>query len=641
MGYVGTTAIIPLGSLGLQTDDPQSSTPPNAAIKTSNVVLYKGGVDKSPGSTRYSNVALTSSVVGVYDYWPTASQQRLMAATSDGKIWKDNGDQTWNTSTPVNFPETQRISFDNTPTAGNWVITFAATNTGTLAYNISAANLQIQIRTLPGLSSALVTGDFTPGLPNGFLVKMVGTSGDQAALAISNSLTWNGGATSVVVTVTEVNKGKVSLGAITPDMVFVSGGAEASLRNKKLFIFSGTQQVQVLNGDDSNGYAISRPSADWTSAYPTFGIIYQGRLCAFGNSNSPHTLYISGLGDQENFDTSTGTTLADPGLYQVFSGEADGLIGALVYKGLLFLFKRPFGVYICNWQDTSQPPIITRFSDAFGIAGPHAATQVLDDLIAGNNSGSLSSLKATNAFGGLEAGDVLAITKTRNNIRENTDPSGYAFQHAIYYPEKQMAYYSARSTSGVNHQDRMIVLDVKTSTPRVLFETKDNPVSLGLRRDSNKVLRPMYGDPSGYVYLMDQNSRSVNGAPYVGEFQTPYIDFSYLDQSLASKSKLFDFLEVTYATTGNWNFYVDVYTEGIYVETVTFIQKQGAALDSFVLDRDRLGGVTTQQLRNPLHTTGKTISLRIYNGNANEYFSVERMSVGFRVSAEQNFSSKG
>jgi hypothetical protein len=188
----------------------------------------------------------------------------------------------------------------------------------------------------------------------------------------------------------------------------------------------------------------------------------------------------------------------------------------------------------------------------------------------------------------------------------------------------------------------MIAVDVGRQAPRISLITKDTPNCLALRKDSQGISRPMYGDTAGFVYLMDQATYNNAGSSYLGEFQTAYTDFGQVDSSLAGKNKIFDFLEVAYVPTGNNDFFVDVYVDGSLRQTLTFSQELGTELDSFVLDVDTLVGEPVgKDFRQPLFScTGKRISFRVYNNNSNEAFQIERLIVGFRVSAEQAYENQ-
>ncbi len=633
MAYTGTTVPIPLGQLGLATDDPQAAIAPNAAITANNISLFRSRIEKSPGSSKYSATALSAAVVGLFDWYPTASTQRLVAATADGKLWKDTGDGTWSSSTALATVEVQKISFASVPTSGAWSVKQGAnTPTGTVSVLVgtTAAEIQAHIRTISGLSAVVVSGT----VATGFLVRFDGTTGNQVMLE-DNSNTLNG--TSVAVTYTEVFQGAATLGVLTPDCQFVAGGAEASGSSRKLFFFSSTTQAKVLIGDGSAIGNIRAPAADWASTFPTFGIIFQGRLVALKD----HRIYISKWNDHEDF-TTTAVDGSGAASFPIFTGEGDGLVSAAVFKGSLLLFKKPFGIYVFNWNggplDEPENVSISRLSDSFAVASPHSPVQVLDDLLSGSMSGSIFSLKATSAYGSLEAGDVLANQRVRDYVRQQLNSIGIPYQHSLYYPEKEQAFFTGRSTAA-SSQNRMLVLDFSRQAPRMTIETKDQPTCLALRKDSNGIQRPIYGSDGGFVFLMDQATRSVAGAGYNGEFQTPYVDFSYLDGSLADKTKLFDFLQITYTAVGNWPFYVDVMIDGTFVETITYNMSQGIGLGTFRLDIDRLGNITPKTNRRPMHGSGKAISFRMYNNTVNEYFSVERLVVGFRVGAEGNKSS--
>jgi hypothetical protein len=265
----------------------------------------------------------------------------------------------------------------------------------------------------------------------------------------------------------------------------------------------------------------------------------------------------------------------------------------------------------------------------------------LGDLVAGNSNGSLTSLGASEKFGDFDAGDILQNAKVEEYIRDQLNFTGLPYSQSVYYPEKKVALFTGQSSSTLL-RDRMIAIDVARDNPRISMITKDQPNCIALRKDSQGISRPMYGDANGFVYLMDQATYNVAGTAFLGEFQTAYTDFGQVDQSLAGKNKIFDFLEVNYVPTGNNNFYVDVYVDGEFRQTLTFTQTLGIGLDSFVLDQDALAGepVGNRNRKQLKSCTGNKISFRVYNNSSNEAFQVERLIVSFRLSAEQIYSGQ-
>ncbi len=523
MAYIGQKVSLPLGQLGLLTDDAETLIPANALIEANNVRLDERRVVKAPGSSKFNSSALDAGIVGLHDYFPSSLVQRLIAVTSNGKLWRDTGNGTFSAGVPI----------------------------------------------------------------------------------------------------------KTGLGLPTTDTVMVDGGAEAPGNNKKLFIFTGTAQVQVIDGDAAVANDISAPTADWAAAFPKFGIVHRDRLWAFGNSNAPHRIYASSASDHEDFSS--------PITFEVFPGEGDGIVSAFSYKGRLFLFKQPRGVYILDdSQDFTSGFTITtirKLDDTFGAASPHSIVQVLDDLLVGSFTNSVTSLKAVEAFGDVRSGDVLANAKIEDFVRERFALSGREFMQAIYYEEKKIAMFTYRG-QGFSEQNRVLEMDVNQAPARFVVNTKDQPTVLTLRRDSDGINKPIYGNDDGFVFLMEDSNRNVDGVAYTGEFSTPNIDFSFVNQALAGQRKLFDFLTIVFESTGSFNFSVDVFVDDTQTQTLNIVQQGAVGLGTFVLDQDALDGDTVQRVRRRLRGSGDRIRFKFSNSGLNETFKIEQIIVGFRLGDE-------
>ena len=423
---------------------------------------------------------------------------------------------------------------------------------------------------------------------------------------------------------------------LTPDVHMCVGGQEAATNNKKLFIFTGSAQIHRITGDGAATAAISTPNVDWAaSGYPTFGLMYQQKMCAFGSGNNRHTIYFSLSGDHEDYNTT-------PLTFPIFPGEGDGIVAGFVHLGLLFLFKKPFGVYVFDGRDPlSANWTVSKYSDSFGIQSPHAVIAALSDLIIANSFGSYTSLQSSQRFGSFEAGDILANNHLDDYIRGLFNRAGFSLTQSVYYAEKKKILFSAQSSSA-DTRDRMIVMDMSREQLRISIDTKEQPNCLALKRDGNGILKPMYGDKNGFVWLMDQASYNRAGLPYLGEFQTAYTDFSFADPALSGKNKIFEFLDVQYVSTGTNSFYCDVYVDGKFRHTLTFNQRYGVNLGTFLLGTDSLAGtpVSARNRKRMLSCTGNKISFRFYNGNSGEAFKIERIVCEFRPSGEEVYSAQ-
>lgn len=414
---------------------------------------------------------------------------------------------------------------------------------------------------------------------------------------------------------------------LTPNCVFAEGGAETASRPKKLFFFTaGATQPYVLTGDATAFTSIALPAADWSTSatYPKFGVVHRNQLWAFAGQNS----YASASGNHEDFQNVT-TTLTNP----VYPGEGGELRGAYVYKGRLICYKDGGFAYMLNDVDNSQVNWYwQKIASNFGLAAPNAIAEVLDDLIAGNTYGTITSYSASQKLGSIEAADIIQQLMFESYLRGNTSKVGVPFQHMIYYPEKKQLFFTYRSAY-YTYNDMLVMIDyARTDRLRPAFWKKGSPQCLALYKDVNQIHRPMYGDKDGYLHLMDAEDRTEGGTAYTGEFQTPHWDFSFADQSLSAVEKHFDFLAVHYVPESTGNLSCDYFIDGRYIETLTFpmVQYDKPKLGVFLLNTARLAQPNTETTICQLKGTGRTLSIRLYQSGSNQSFQVPAVTVYFR-----------
>lgn len=524
MAYTGQIATIPLGQIGLLTDVAPGEVPRGALIRANNVSYETGLLTKATGSLRYNTQVLPAGIVALFDWWPDPSTQRLIAACTDGKIYRDIGDRVF-----------------------------------------------------------------------------------SGAVAIASGLN-----------------------LLTPRSMFVEGGNEIAGRTKKLFYFSKSNQVKVLDADGVTFATIDDPAADWvTPNFPTVGLVHQNRLWAFMGQRA----YASDTANHEDFDTNYLTQ-------NIFPGEGGEIVGCHVFKGRLFAFKEGGFVYYLDDSDADSDLWFWRkLASNFGLVSPHGIVEIGDDMIAVNESGSPISYNAVQALGDIESADLLRLMQIEDYYRNSTSLAGIDVLHSIYYEAKKQAFWTTR-TSYRTTNNALLHVDFNKQTPRVAIWSKDAADCLTMRKDINKIKRPIYGSSDGYVYLMDREDRLVGGAAFTGEFKTGHMDFRFLDEKLAEKNKLYDFLSVEFKPQGSWNLEVDVYIDGTFSETINYLMDvRDDGLGSFTLGGastgDPLGRTETQTIRRPLHGSGRRISFICRQSGSNQNFAVASLAVGFRVSAEQ------
>lgn len=420
----------------------------------------------------------------------------------------------------------------------------------------------------------------------------------------------------------------------------VVGGNELTNQPKKLFIWNGYDSPQIITGDGITRANISKPAADWTGTAQPFGaVIHRAQMWAWGNSNNPHQIYSSSATNHEDFQTNSAAFT-----YSVYPGEFDGIVACTVFRGRLYLLKYPLGVYYL--VDTDADPgnwYFTKQSDDFGACSPQSTGVALNDLMVANNYGSLTSMLAALVFGDVLASDIFhkqACYRFANNeVRADIVSS----RSMIYYSQKQRLMVSFQSNVG-SSPDRIASIDFKNpdGVPKISWSDKDQANCLFMVRDNFKIPRPFYGSNDGNLYQMDIEDRWVgsetdttNQKAYLFDAQTPHMDMSQGNPVLGAQVKSFDFLEIEYEPTGNWNCNVDVFIDGRFQKTYLVDLSARSNLSEMPLNSSVVDGLAGFYRRFKIHGQGRTISLRFYNDGLGEDVRLVRAIVYFQVTGQQ------
>jgi hypothetical protein len=446
-------------------------------------------------------------------------------------------------------------------------------------------------------------------------------------------------------------------------------GNETATKARKVFIFSGQNQIQVIEGDNNTYRPITTPALDWATSYPTFGLIYRSRLWCFGNSNLPDFLYASKFADFENFVPGSTPSTADPKFFDIFPGEGLGISGAFVFKNRLFICKRPKGLFQLN-DDDPNPDFwyFTRVNEDFGLASPHSIAQIFDDALMFNSQGTVTLLSAAFQLGDIESADLFNNSAVERYFRQYISGYGLQYTKAMYYPDKKQIYFSAQSKSGAK-SDTIITIDMFGKEGQIYVGDKDDPNFFGLITDDAGISRPHYCSDDGNIYSIDSRNRlaknyelgpyTVAGYsdelytelnPLVGNTyemiaQTPHMDFGFADQNVSTRTKRFDFLELSFQPTGDWVVYADIYIDSEFKETIQFnlnrdrplapVPAPVGVINGFVLDVDRLDADFPKSIRKPLHGQGRTISVKLRSDGYSQDIKLQSLMFYFRVSDER------
>ena len=421
-------------------------------------------------------------------------------------------------------------------------------------------------------------------------------------------------------------KSGLTVASVNP--VFIDAGQEAAGNDKKLLIFTGSNQVQALAADGATTADISTPAADWGSAFPSFGANHGGRIFGGGNTNDPHRLYYTPTTDHEDFTA---------GSLSIFPGEGEGIKAAVSFRGLLVVFKAPKGIYLVDTTDgTPGNWTIKRLNKGLGAVSPNAIVDVIDDIMFMSPVGGIHLLSAVREFGDLMSSDITATAEMAPYLRKEVNLGELANVRSVFYEAKKEVHFGVPSLNSTQNDLRLVVDMNRPSTYRFRDSNRDMVESMWLKEDSDGILRLICADDAGFVWELDQETRSKDGVGYAGEFQIPDIDLSHLDPKFATMRKSGMFLEVVVEPSGNWDLTCDILWDGEIKDTVTFnLGTTGVGLGTFELDTDALGTQQTVNRKRRIVGSGRRFGLIARNSVDGQDFSIARFFLHFKPSDER------
>jgi hypothetical protein len=412
--------------------------------------------------------------------------------------------------------------------------------------------------------------------------------------------------------------------------VFAEGGKEAAANNRKLFIFTGRNVVQVLSADGATTSDITTPPADWSGQnQPRFGFNHEGRMWGGGNPNDPHRLYFSLTTNHEDFTTSGAGSIA------VYPGEGENLVNAFSFRGGIIAFKYPVGIY---FVDTSDPTVanwkVSKIADKLGSAWIGTACVAEDEIIYVDQAGEFRLLTTTANFGDFGTDSLSDIANMGTFARDNLNRGQMKKWRLVYYPAKREVHLACTGTGATVNNGRLVIDLNRRDKARFRYSDRDTAVSLWVRKVSG-VPQLTAGDNAGFVRKLDQEARSNSGSGYRGEFQTAHFDFSELDPKFGTITKRAKYIELVVQPKGNWNLSVDYIWDGETEGTLQFnMGTTGASLGSFILGTDALAQEAVLNRKKIFYGEGRRLSIKGYNTGDSQDFSVARFYIHFEPGNE-------
>lgn len=400
-----------------------------------------------------------------------------------------------------------------------------------------------------------------------------------------------------------------SLAAMTPGTQGWFVEAWVNQQNKALFLFNGQDKPKYSTGGVAQDIALS--SADWSPGnYPAFGFLHKSRLVA----PLKHRAYLSSPQSHDKFGQQAG----DSTQLNVYPGEGQKIVAGISFREKGYLFKYPKGIYLIDDVDTNLSNWGTpKLTDAVGTAGPGCVVATEDDVIFLDSDGYFHQLSAVRTYR-QESVPAMFPTELSDWFRSQINLNRLDLVRSAYYSRKRQLVFVLPGT-GSNVNNRRLTLDFNIGDKvRIGWSTRDVCPSLALRQDV-QTQHLIAGDASGYVWTLDQDTRSKDGVGYVGQYETPTMDVIEKGIRLANLYEL----QVVFNPVGNWDLTMEVHRDGQLGQTLLFsMQSTGGAVGSFSLDSDVLGGTTIQNAIQRLEGDCKYLKLLGRNSGAGQDFSV-------------------
>lgn len=412
----------------------------------------------------------------------------------------------------------------------------------------------------------------------------------------------------------------------TDAVVLVEAGEESFSINKKLLLFSKGVAPYYIDGDAATMTPITLVSVDWSGDdQPTGAVYHDSRVVAWLN----HNLYFSNLASHVDFITD------DPPIISVAPGRGERIVAAFSFlPEKLFVWKYPVGIYEVDTAQITDLfiPVATVKQDIGG-SGPKGVCRVKNDIWFISNTGHIHSLTAINASEDTSDSDITAQLNLEAWTRDNVDLSKISTVELSYDEERQEVTAAYTSKDG-EINGLALVIDVSdVNNIRAAVEDRGEYFqTLFMYREADGSYQLYVGGTGGKIYQANRIARSIDSTtPYVAMFEYPETDLGYSNPSVAHKQKRFDWLEITAVPTGNYSISFDIFIDGVKTQTVTAnLGQSGAALDSFILDTDRLGGGDLVNHKVKLYGRGRRIAIRGTNTGLNENFVITQIMLHYR-----------
>lgn len=465
-----------------------------------------------------------------------------------------------------------------------------------------------------------ITGLYDFRLISGTQIIMGGTGGGKILSAITG-------------TPTELKTGLASDSFYN----FITYNNKVYITVYKSITASVPQKWDGAAGSTSDVGAGATLPTDWASnAFPKQLIVHgygnSERVWAFGTPGKQNWIYITPNNDgASDADFSQATIIT---LY-IETGDGFGLVGGVEFQDRLIGFGKRKAFVI---DDADPNTDMWGYAEAAwegGAATHRLIVKTPNDLICMMEDGEIYSVSAAQEYGDYKLGSISRPHFLHKWIKDNVDLTKIEQFHGTYDRKlRAVRFWVIRSNKTTCDTQLVYYID------RGKWSIEDNQsYASGCSAACSAEVRAAVGDYNiytgdydGFIWKLNQATKSDNGNGYWAGFKTPHLSFEGGDETgLSRVEKFFRSGRFIGVPKGDYNINITAIIDGgdSTSETVSLVGT-GATLGSFVLGTDVLGGNEVLDKDFPIGLSGKRLALEFSNSTAGQDFFISALSVDFK-----------
>lgn len=393
-----------------------------------------------------------------------------------------------------------------------------------------------------------------------------------------------------------------------------------------LFVSNGEDVPLTWNGVAASASTMTNIPTDWVKPNCPKQFVLHGsgasqRAWAIGFASG--TIYASSASDMTDFSDANVTTIP------IYTGDGYGTVGGVEFGDRLIVFgkKQAFIIDDVSTSTSNWGYSPTQWSG--GAAHHRLIVRTPNDIVVMADDGTIYSVVAAENYGDYRVASLTRQAHIDVWIRENINLQQIDKFHAIYDPVMRCIYFfMVRSGATTVNVALVYFID---RPPEQAWSIHDNQsydsgykaYCAALVETDPGTYRVYTGCGSGYVWVLNEATRSDDGNGYYAGFKTPNLSIEN-----PRVTKMFHMGRVVYRPSGQYSMNVNIWVDGVTMPSTTVsVAGTGDVLGQFVLGSSVLGGAQLYDNAFTIGRIGKRVQIELYNSTAAQDFFISQLII--------------